>query len=88
MTAAAKASLLKLAPRVPKGAEALTAMKRTGRIGIQAPSFASAAARMKIVMQATVEGRIVSWRDDFTFYLQRSKGRWAVIAFDIDRRPL
>lgn len=88
MTAAAKASLLKLAPRVPKGAEDITAMKRTGRIGIQAPMFASAATRTKIVMQATIDGRVVSWRDDFTFWLQRSKGEWRVVAFDIDRTPL
>lgn len=88
MAPAAKASLLKLAPRVPKGAEDITAMKRTGRIGIQAPMFASAATRTKIVMQAMIDGRVVSWRDDFTFWLQRSKGEWRVVAFDIDRTAL
>lgn len=88
MTPAAKASLLKLAPGLPKGAESTTVMKRTGRIGIQAPAFVAAAARTKIVMQTTIDGRIVSWRDDFTFWLQRSKGEWRVIAFDIDRTSL
>ena len=88
MSAPARTSLLELAPTLPKGAEAITVMKRTGRIGIQAPAFAAAAARMKIVMNATIDGRTVSWRDDFTFWLHRSQGSWQVIAFDVDRTPL
>ena len=85
MTNASAASLLKQAPGLPKGAEGVTAIKRTGRIGIQAPRFSAAAAEIRVVMQATVGERLVTWRDDYRFWLQRSKGKWRVIAFDLDR---
>jgi hypothetical protein len=88
MTPAAMRSLTKVAPHLPKGAEGVTAMKRTGRIGIQSPRFDAAAAEMKILMTATIDGRAVSWRDNFTFWLERSKGTWRVIAFDIDRAQI
>jgi hypothetical protein len=85
MSNASAASLLKQVPGIPKGAEGVTAIKRTGRVGLQAPRFAAAAAEIRIVMQATIEERLVKWRDDYRFWLQRSDGRWRVIAFDIDR---
>ena len=88
MTGPAAASLLKAAPALPKGAEEITALKRTGRIGIQAPRFAAAAAEVSIVMQASIEGRIVKWRDEFTFWLQRADGEWRVISYELDRMEI
>lgn len=85
MSKAAAASLLKQVPGLPKGAEGVTAIKRTGRVGLQAPRFAAAAAEIHIVMQATIDERLVKWRDDYRFWLQRANGEWRVIAFDIDR---
>lgn len=85
MTNASAAALLKQVPGTPKGAEGVTALKRTGRIGIQAPRFSAAAAEIHVVLQATVGERLVRWRDDYRFWLQRADGAWRVIAFDFDR---
>lgn len=86
MTAAAARSLLQAAPGMPKGAEAVTAIKRSGRVGIQAPGFSAAAAEIHITMQATIDDRLVTWKDTLTFWLTRAKGEWSVISFDLDRQ--
>jgi hypothetical protein len=88
MTRAAAKALVAHASSLPKAAELVTVLKRTGHIGIQAPRFSAAAARMKVTMQASFDERIVRWREDFTFWIQRSKGAWKVIAFDLDRTQL
>jgi hypothetical protein len=88
LTKDAAHSLVKAAPGIPKNAEAITAMKRTGRIAIQAPHFAAASAEVKIIMSASFEGRAIRWRNDYTFWLQRNDGKWRVIAFDLDRTQL
>ena len=85
MTRSSAAALLKEAPGVPKGAAEVTALVRRGRVGIQAPRFSAAAAELQVVMQATIDGRVVKWRDSFRFWLQRADGVWRVIAFDLDR---
>jgi hypothetical protein len=88
LTKSAATSLLKAAPSLPKDAESITALKRTGRIGIQGPRFAAAAAEVNVVMQGSFESRVIKWRNHFTFWLQRSAGGWRVIAFDLDRTQL
>lgn len=85
VTKVAAASLLKRAPEIPNGSEAVTVVKRTGRIGIQAPRFAAAAAELRVVMEATIDDRLVKWRDEYRFWLERVDGRWSVIAFDLER---
>ena len=85
MSRAAARSLSKQAPSLPKGAEAITILQRSGRISVQAPRFSAAAAELQIVMRATVEDRVVKWRNDLRFWLQRADGKWRVISFDIDR---
>jgi hypothetical protein len=88
MTASAAASVVKRAQAMPEGAEQVTVLRRVGRIGIQAPHFAAAAADIKVVMQATIDGRVVKWSNKLTFWLQRDNGEWRVIAFDLDRSQL
>jgi len=85
MTKASASALVQQAPRVPKKAEAITVIKRGGRIGIQAPRFGAAVAQLHVVMRATVNDRPVEWRDDYRFWLERADGKWRVIAFDLDR---
>lgn len=85
MTAVAGRSLVAKAPGLPKGAEGITALERSGRIGIQVPGFSAATAEIRMVMQATIDDRLVKWRDDITFWLSRSDDGWAVIAFDVER---
>jgi hypothetical protein len=88
VTKAAAPALLKAAPSMPKDATEITAIKRTGRIGLQAPRFAAAAAEVNVIMQASFEGRIVKWRNHFDLWLERADGEWRVIAFDLDRTQL
>lgn len=85
MTRTSGAALLKEAPGIPKRAEEVVALERRGRVGIQAPRFGAAAAELQIVMQATIDDRMVKWRDSFRFWLQRADGVWRVIAFDLER---
>lgn len=88
LTKTAAPSLLTAAPALPKDAADITVLKRTGRIGLQAPHFAAAAAEIDVVMQGSIKGRVIKWRSHFTFWLQRSKSEWRVIAFDLDRTQL
>jgi hypothetical protein len=85
MTKTSATALVRQAPRMPKNAESVTVIARGGRIGIQAPRFSAAAAQLHVVMRATIGDRLVKWRDDYRFWLQRKDGAWRVIAFDLDR---
>ena len=85
MSRPAARSLSKQAPAMPKDADAIEIVERGGRISVQAPRFAAAAAQLHVVMKATVEDRVIKWRNDLTFWLERTDGNWRVISFDIDR---
>lgn len=72
--------------RMPEGVTEVEAVSRRARIGIQAPSFRAAAARVRIGSQGTLSRRIVTWQDMLTLWLERgTRGAWRVIAFDLDR---
>ena len=85
MTDAAAGALVKQAPGMPRSAQEITIVKREARIGIQAPRFAAGSAEVRFIMRATINDRVVKWRDDYTFWLQRTSKRWHVIAFDVSR---
>jgi hypothetical protein len=87
MTASAATAFRKAAPLVPAKATAVEAIRRTGRIGIQAPAFKAAAATMKVTMKARVDGRAVTWRNNMTLWLERDGNEWRVLAFDFERVP-
>jgi hypothetical protein len=71
----------------PKASDVEMTMRRA-RIGMQAPAMRAAAARVRIEMRGSIDGRSVAWRDDLTLWLERSGGSWRVIAFDLDRTQL
>lgn len=85
MTGAAAGSLLKQVPAMPKGAEAVAIVERAGRIGVQSPRFAAAVAQLHVVTRATINDRVIKWRDDYRFWLQRDNKKWRVISFELDR---
>ena len=85
MSGSAARSMSEHAPVLPKGAEGIEIIRRSGRFSVQAPRFGAAAAQLHVVMRATVQDRLVKWRNDYTFWLQRAEGKWRVISFDIDR---
>ena len=87
MTSSAAKAIRRAIPLVPAHATAIEAIRRVGRIGIQAPAFKAAAAEMKVTLRATVDGRPVKWRDNITLWMERDGKTWRVLAFDVDRVP-
>ena len=87
MTSSAATAIRRAIPLVPARATAVEAIRRVGRIGIQAPAFKAAAAEMKVTLRATVDGRTVRWRDNVTLWMERDGRTWRVLAFDLDRVP-
>ena len=87
MTSSAATAIRRAIPLVPARATAVEAIRRVGRIGIQAPAFKAAAAEMKVTLRATVAGRTVKWRDKVTLWMERDGRTWRVLAFDLARVP-
>ncbi len=87
MTARAATAFRNAPPLVPAKATAVEAIRRSGRIGIQAPAFKTAAATMKVTMRGLVAGRSVKWRNEITLWLERENKTWRVLAFDVERAP-
>lgn len=87
MTASAAKAFRDAAPLVPQKATAVEVVRRTGSIGMQAPVFKAAAARMKVTMRGIVSDRTVKWRTNLTLWLERDDNAWRVLAFDLERVP-
>lgn len=87
MTQSAAAAFRKAVPAIPSQATNVEAARRSARVGIQAPAFRSAAARIKVTMRATIDGRPTTWRNDITLWMQREATTWKVLAFDLARVP-
>ena len=86
LTPEALKAMKKLRLQLPQGVMEIEAVSRRARIGIQAPSFRAAAARVRIQSQGTLSRRIVSWQDMLTLWFERGKqGAWRLIAFDLER---
>lgn len=85
MTSSAARAIRRAIPLVPARATAVEAIRRVGRIGIQAPSFKAAAAEMKVTMRGIVGERRVRWQDNVTLWMERDGKTWRVLAFDLDR---
>ncbi len=87
MTSSAARAIRRAIPLTPERATAVEAIRRVGRIGIQAPAFKAAAAEMKVTLRAVVDGRTVKWRNNVTLWMERDGKSWRVLAFDLDRVP-
>lgn len=87
LTPAAARSIRRAAPGLPKKATAVEAVARSGQIGLQAPRFNTAVARLQVKVKAVVDRRAVRWKDSVTLWLARDNNVWKAIAFDIERKP-
>lgn len=87
MVPSAATAFRKTVPAIPATATDIRAVRRSARVGIQAPAFKSAAVRAKVTMRATIDGRLTKWRNDITFWMQREGKTWKVLAFDLARVP-
>lgn len=87
LTPAAARSIAKAAPGVPERATGIASTERSGQIGLQAPRFNTAVARLQVKAKAIVGERPVRWKDTVTLWLMRKDNAWKAIAFDIERKP-
>lgn len=84
--AAAALTRSKLTP--PADLEDLQTTDRRARIGIRANGVRHAAARFTVTAKGVVDGSKVRFRQKVTMWLERSGGRWTVVAFDGSQRPI
>lgn len=87
MTPAAARALAEIKHGIPADASEVEITRRKARVGLQAPGFGTAAARVEIETKALLKDKSVGWRDSIVLWLERADGDWRVIAFDLDRKP-
>lgn len=87
---AGKASKAWLATRAGfrSGATDVKTLKRAAEIGIDALSGRRAAAKVFIRARASVEGDKVKMKHRSTLWLERDKGRWVAIGFQVKQESL
>jgi len=72
----------------PAKAVQLRTLRRRARIGIDTHSTRRAAASVTLRLTGRVGGRRFRTEHVATLWLERSQGRWRVIAFDVRQRPV
>ena len=82
---AADAARQALASKIglPSGVEEVQITKRLARVGIHVQGATRAAARVAIAGTATKNGRKARFEHNSVLWLERDKGEWKVIAFDV-----
>lgn len=87
LTPAAARSVRDAAPGLPNDATDVVVLRRSIRMGLQAPRFDTAVAHVEVKAKALVKQRRVRWVDGVTLWLAREDNKWKAIAFDIKREP-
>jgi hypothetical protein len=85
-TSAAAGSLLGSGIGLPDQTANVQIKKRSARVGVHVDSARRAAARVKIAGTGINRGRKVRFSHEATLWLEREKGSWRVIAFDVKQR--
>jgi hypothetical protein len=87
-TQAAASDLLrtKLAP--PAGAEDVQTLQRSAVVALDSHSSVRAAAHVRIRARAKDSGKMLKWLNETTLWLEKDKGNWRVIGFDVDQSPI
>jgi hypothetical protein len=85
-TAAASSSLLGSRIGLPDETSNVQIRKRAARVGVHVDSARRAAARVTIAGKGTNRGRKVRFSHEATLWLERAKGTWRVIAFDVKQK--
>lgn len=70
----------------PERARAIRTTKRAAVVTIDAEGAARAAARVKVKARMKVSGQRIRVAHEGTWWLQKDKRSWKVIAFDVDQR--
>jgi hypothetical protein len=70
------------------GATDVKTLKRAAEIGIDAFSGRRAAAKVFIRARASVDGEKVKMKHRSTLWLERVRGRWVAIGFQVKQEPL
>lgn len=71
-----------------KTIERVQTLRRAAKIGLQAPTALHASARVGIKLRGKVGSKKVRLSHHATLWLERSGGKWQVIAFEADQRPI
>jgi hypothetical protein len=82
-TAAAASSLLDSRIGLPDQTTKVQIKKRSARVGVHVDSARRAAARVAIAGTGMNRGRKVRFSHKATLWLERAKGTWRVIGFDV-----
>ncbi len=84
---AATALLRQKKPGVPVGAEEVKTLRRTASIGIEAATTRLAAAEVLVKAKGRLSDKTFTVTHRATLWLEKSKGRWKVIAFEVNQGP-
>jgi hypothetical protein len=71
-----------------KTIERLQTLRRSAKIGLQAPTAMHASARVGIKLRGKVGSKKVMLSHQSTLWLERKGSRWQVIGFEADQRPI
>ncbi|MGI8709337.1 MAG: hypothetical protein ACR2LG_14245 [Actinomycetota bacterium] len=87
-SASAAGPFLSIRPGITSEAETVRTLRRRGRIGIQAAGARRAAGTVTVVarIESAGEAARIGYRSDL--FLEKKRGRWKVVAFETDQRPL
>jgi hypothetical protein len=84
----ASRAMLSARAGVGAGATEVKTLRRKAAIGIDSSSGRRAAARVFIRARASIDGERIRMKHRSTLWLERSKGRWVAIGFQVNQEPL
>ena len=87
-TRSAARSWAKLRVGPPTATTALRIVSRGAKITVDAPSARRAVATVRLRVRGETETRRFHLAHDARLWLERLPGRWRVVAYDVDQRPV
>lgn len=87
-SASAASPFLSARPGITSESESVRTLRRRGRIGIQAAGARRAAGTVTVVARIESNGETVRIGYHSDLFLEKKRGRWMVVAFETDQKPL
>ena len=84
----AASAIRKRGPQIPNAARKIKTHKRTAIVGVDPRGSSRAAARVHVVASGENGGKKFKTISSDRLWLERSQGKWRVIAYDVSRKPL
>jgi hypothetical protein len=84
----AAGAIKKWGPKIPKAAREIKTHERAAIVGVDPRSTSRAVARVRVVASGKNRGKKFKTLSSDRLWLEKSKGRWNVIAYDVTRNPL